>query len=501
MKNTSSSRTLVSIGAGLALGVACVKPLPALAEGAAAAAERPNIVFMLVDNLGYGDIGAYGGGDVRGAPTPRIDRLAAEGMRFTNFNVEAECTPSRSALMTGRMPIRSGTARVALPGLPQGIAPWEYTLAELLHDAGYQSAMYGKWHLGDRPGRMPTDQGFDEWWGIARSSGETVNELQVGWSPEIAPRQKIEQGRRGEPSVAVGEFGYEMRPLIDATITEKSVDYIRARGRKGQPFFLYVAFTQPHSPPLPNPKFRDQGRTDYQSALVEIDHNTGAILDALEAAGLEKNTIVVWASDNGPQTHLGPGFPYGAAGDSGPFRSEFPSAWEGAIRVPGIVRWPGRIRAGSVSNEIVSILDFYRTFARIAGAADKVPTDRAIDSIDQTGFLLGKQQKSSREHVMFFYEKDLMAVKWRNYKMHFVVRESSRGDVRVPGQSMITAVSMTPNFPWVFDVANDPKELWNIGASSTWLGRPFGQISVAYAKSTAQFPNVEPGAEGPKASP
>jgi arylsulfatase len=501
MKHTSSSRTLVSIGAGLALGVACAKPLPALAQAAADAAERPNIVFMLVDNLGYGDIGAYGGGDVRGAPTPRIDRLAAEGLRFTNFNVEAECTPSRSALMTGRMPVRSGTARVALPGLPQGIAPWEYTLAELLHDAGYQSAMYGKWHLGDRPGRMPTDQGFDEWWGIARSSGETVNELQVGWSTEIAPRQKIEQGRRGEPSVAVAEFGYEMRPLIDATITQKSVDYIKARARGGQPFFLYVAFTQPHSPPLPNPKYRDPGRTDYQNTLVEIDHNTGAILDALEAAGLEKNTIVVWASDNGPQTHLGPGFPYGAAGDSGPFRSEFPSAWEGAIRVPGIVRWPGRIRAGSVSNEIVSILDFYRTFASIAGAADKVPTDRAIDSIDQAGFLLGEQQKSNREHVMFFYEKDLMAVKWRNYKMHFVVRESSRGDVRVPGQSMITGVSTTPNYPWVFDVANDPKELWNIGASSTWLGRPFGQINVAYAKSVARFPNVEPGAEGPKASP
>jgi arylsulfatase A-like enzyme len=477
---------------GLALGIA------ATAASAAGTTQRPNIVFMMVDNLGYGDVGVYGGGDVRGAPTPRLDQLAAEGMRFTNFNVEAECTPSRSAFMTGRMPIRSGTSRVALPPLPQGIAPWEYTIAELLHDAGYESAMYGKWHLGDRPGRMPNDQGFDEWWGFAYSSGETVNELQPGWSPELAPIQKILQGTRGEPSVAVGEYNYAMRPLMDEAITRKSVDYIKAHARDDKPFFLYVPFSLPHSPPLPNPKFRDPRRTDYQNVLVEIDHNAGEILDALKTAGIEGNTIVVWTSDNGPQTHLGPGFPYGAAGDPGPFRGEFPSAWEGAIRTPCIIRWPGQVKPGRVSNEIVSILDFYRTFARIAGAAERVPTDRPIDSIDQTDFLLGRQEKSSRESVMFFYERDLLAIKWRNYKVHMVVREPSRGDVRVPGQSEITAYAATPTYPWIFDVTNDPKELWNIGPSSIWLGRPVGKINVAYARSVQQFPNLEPGSDGPK---
>ena len=474
---------------GLALG---------LISTAVGAADRPNIVLMLTDNLGYGDIGAYGGGDVRGAPTPRLDQLAAEGLRFTNFNVEAECTPTRSALMTGRMPIRSGTSRVPLPGLPQGLAPWEYTLAELLRDAGYQTAMYGKWHLGETPGRMPTDQGFDEWWGFARSSAETVNELQAGWSAEIAPAQKIQQGKRGEPSVAVGEYNYAMRPLMDEAITKRSVDYIRARAKDTKPFFLYVAFSLPHSPPIPHPRFRDPRRTDYQNVLAEIDHNTGEILDAIKAAGIEKSTIVVWASDNGPQTHLGPGFVYGAAGDPGPFRGEFPSAWEGAIRTPCIVRWPGHVRAGRVSNGIVSVLDFYRTFADLAGARDRVPTDRPIDSIDQADFLLGKQERSSRESVMFFYERDLLAIKWRNYKVHMVVREPSRGDVRVPGQSSITADVVTPSFPLVFDVTNDPKELWNIGPSSTWLGRPLAMINMEYAKSVKQFPNLEPGAEGPK---
>ena len=157
---------------------------------------KPNIVFMLVDNLGYGDVGAYGGGAVRGMPTPRLDQLAAEGMRLTNFNVEPECTPSRSALMTGRMPIRSGTSRVPLPGLPQGLTPWEYTLPELLRDAGYQSAMYGKWHLGDREGRYPTNQGFDEWWGFPHSSGETLNNIQPGYSAELAPIRGFGKARR-----------------------------------------------------------------------------------------------------------------------------------------------------------------------------------------------------------------------------------------------------------------------------------------------------------------
>jgi arylsulfatase A-like enzyme len=462
-------------------------------------AERPpNIVVMLVDNLGYGDIGAYGGGEVRNAPTPRIDRLAAEGLRLTNFNVEPECTPSRSALLTGRMPIRSGTSKVPLPGLPQGITPWEYTLAELLHDAGYQSALYGKWHLGDKLGRMPNDQGFDEWWGFAHSSGETLNNIQPGWSADLAPTQKIEQGKRGEPSTTVGDYDYAMRPLMDEKITQKSVAYIRAHAADPEPFFLFVSFSLPHAPPLPNPKFRDPGRTDYQNVLTEIDHNTGEILDALESMGVAKNTIVVWLSDNGPETHQGPYIQYGAAGDSGPFRGEFPSAWEGAIRVPCIVRWPGRVQPGRSSNEIVSILDLYRTLAGMAGAAGRVPSDRPIDSIDQSAFLLGKQPKSNREHVMFFHGADLLAIKWRNFKVHMSVRETAHGDVRMPGQGVITGYATPLSMPWVFDVANDPKELWNIAPSSTWVGAQVAKAGVAYQKSLEKFPNIPAGAAGPQ---
>jgi arylsulfatase A-like enzyme len=206
-----------------------------------------------------------------------------------------------------------------------------------------------------------------------------------------------------------------------------------------------------------------------QNVLTEIDHNAGAILDTLQDAGIANNPLVVWTSDNGPETHQGPYIQYGAMSDSGPFRGEFPSVWEGAICVPCIIRWPGQIAAGRTSNEIVSILDFYRTFARLAGAADKVPNDRPIDSLDQTDFFLGRQEKSNREHVAFLYGEDLLAVKWRNFKIHFSVRETARGDVRMPGQQEVTSYSVTPTYPWVFDVTNDPKELWNIGLSNTWL--------------------------------
>ncbi|MGI9288876.1 MAG: arylsulfatase [Pseudomonadales bacterium] len=457
-------------------------------------APKPNIVFILVDNLGYGDIGAYGGGELRGAPTPKIDQLAVEGLRLTNFNVEPECTPSRSALMTGRMPIRSGLdGPVATPGNQTGLSPWEVTLPELLKLAGYRTAMYGKWHLGEEDGRLPNDQGFDEWWGFPKSSGETLRELQPGWTREVSPNQPLLEGRAGEPSKKVGVYGLAMRPLMDEKITEKSVAYIRKQAGSTEPFFLYVPFSLPHSPPLPNPKFADKSKTDYQNALREIDANSGAILDALASAGIADNTIVVWASDNGPETLQGIGVQYGAQADSGPFRGEFPSAWEGAIRTPAIIRWPGHIPANRTSNELVSITDFYATFARMAGVESSIPRDRAMDSVDQSDLFLGNETQSKREHVMFFYDNTLLALKWRNMKVHFQVRNPADGPVRVAGQGVVNGYAMSLNYPWVFNLENDPKELWNLGGTSEWVGPPVARIQANYFRSLAQFPNLLPG--------
>lgn len=469
-----------------------------LAVPALALDKKPNIVFIMTDNLGYGDVSVFNGGPMRNAPTPRLDQLAAEGLRMTNFNVEPECTPTRSAFMTGRLPIRSGTSRVPLPGMPQGIVPWEYTLAELLGDSGYRSALFGKWHLGDKQGRYPTDQGFDEWWGFAHSSGETLNTVQPGFSRDVGYIPKIEQGQRGQATVAVSDYDFARRPLIDEEITTKSADYILAHAKQDKPFFLFVSFSLPHAPAIPNPKFRNPARTDYQNVLTEIDHNTGVILDAIAKAGIEKDTIVAWISDNGPATYLGPNIMYGAGGDSGPFRGEIPSGWEGGIRVPGMVRWPGHIPSGRVSNEIVSALDFYSTFAHMTGASDKVPADRPIDSIDLTDFFLGKQDKSARDHVLIFHGSEMIAAKWRNFKLHFSTREPPQGDVRWPGQNGVLSTESTPNVPLLFDVDNDPKELWNISVSNTWVLGAMAPYLVKYQRSLRDHPNLEPGAEGPK---
>jgi arylsulfatase len=496
--STGANRRDLLLGGFLgAAGAAALAGQAAAAPRPARPARRPNIVFMLVDNYGYGDLGCYGGGELRGVPTPRVDRLAGEGLRLTNFNVEPECSPSRTAFLTGRMPIRCGTSAVELTGGKDGLAPWEYTLAELLSDAGYATALYGKWHLGSAEGRFPTNQGFDEWFGIPRSSGEVNWPLQPGFDAKEYSIQPVMEGRKGEPSRALRPYDRAARALIDREITDRAVAYIARHAKEERPFFLYLPFTLPHDPPLTHPDFTRPNRSQYQNAMDEIDHNAGRVIDAVDAAGIAGDTIVVFTSDNGPQTFQGIGVDFGGQSDSGPFRGEFPSGWEGAVRVPCVIRWPGRVKPGRVSNQIVSLLDFYRTFARAAGAEDRVPSDRAIDSIDQGDFFFGEQATSNRDHHMIFHDGRLLAIKWRNFKMHFEIREQPRGAVVSTGQVTTTAWRNDLPSPWVFDIENDPKELWNIETTNVWVRRPIAKIRRAYAESVKRFPNVAPGADGP----
>ncbi|APD06212.1 arylsulfatase [Flavobacteriaceae bacterium UJ101] len=463
------------------------------------AQKKPNIVFMLTDNLGYGDIGVYGGGEVRGAPTPNIDQLATEGLQLTNFNVEPECTPTRSALMTGRMPIRSGTSKVPLPGLPQGLIPWEYTIAELLRDSGYQSALYGKWHLGDVEDRYPTGQGFDEWFGFPHSSAESAWDNSAGFDSALVPNQGLWEGKKGEKSKRIGDYNSNNRGLVDEMITDRSVAYIEKHAKDDKPFFLYVPFSLPHSPPLPNPKYAKKGKSNYQNVLMEIDYNTGRIIDAIEKMGITDNTIIVWASDNGPETLMTSDNVIGGQSDSGPFRGEFPSGWEGAIRTPCIIKWKGNIPEGRKSNEIVSMLDFYSTFAHIVDAEDKIPTDRAMDSFNMLNFFTGRVDKSPREFALYFHGDDLLSVKWRNYKVHNTVVVNPSGPVYMAGQSTLNSLRVKVNYDWIFDIENDPKELWNVNAEYAWVGVPVAKIVSDYVKSIKKYPNIKPGdSEKPK---
>ena len=284
------------------------------------AEEKPNVVYILVDNWGWGDISLQGSS----VPTPRIDRLAAEGLRFTNFNVQNQCTPTRSAIHTGRLPIRSGTQKVPAPGEPQGMAPWEYTIAELLSDAGYSTAMYGKWHIGDKDGRLPNDQGYHEWYGTKDSAMEASYTSTPQFDPGVYPIPHIWTGKKGQPSERVKPFDLETRAVLDREIVDKTISFMGERVSDHKPFFVYVALTQIHPPFLPHPDFVGRSKAGaYADIQMEVDHNVGQILDAIQQFQIGDNTIVILSGDNAAGEDTGEG------GSNGPWRGGLSTAYEG----------------------------------------------------------------------------------------------------------------------------------------------------------------------------
>jgi arylsulfatase len=450
--------------------------------------KQPNIVFVLCDNTGWGDFSCYGGD----TPTPRIDALASEGIRFNNYTVEAQCTPTRSALLTGRQSVRSGTYKVVFPGQGKaGLVPWEYTIAELLSDAGYSTSLWGKWHCGDVEGRLPNDQGFDEWWGYKNSVDE------AGWTSYAAfdalakaagvDAPQIWEGKKGSKSTAVRELNLEVRPMLDELIVRKATDYIKRAAAGDKPFFTYVALSHMHPPEAVHPDFdqTDPSRLGmYADIIAEMDHRVGQIVDCVDEAGIADNTIIVFSSDNGPgmiDVHP-PG------GSSGPFRGGFMTPpWEGSMRVAAMVRWPGKVPAGVVTEEMLSAHDWYQTFAALAGASDKVPTDRPMDGVDASKFLLGESEKTGRETILFFGPDGLlMSSKWRQVK---AVLRYCEG---------ISEPIVEPQFPMFFDLGSDPGEQYNLFNTKLDMGWMFGvalQPVAEYLKSIAEYPNIEPGSE------
>lgn len=425
---------------------------------------KPNVVFMMVDNLGWGEIGSYGGGALRGAETPRLDKLADEGMRLLNFNVENQCTPSRSALMTGRHPIRSGTTRVVW-GVLYGMTSWEKTWAELMSEAGYVTGMFGKWHLGDTPGRFPTDQGFDEWIGIANTTDESWYREQFKFNPKASIEAFIQEAKHGEQPVAVEAYTVAARRRIDGMLTERAIDFMKRQTQAGKPFFAYIPYTQPHLPTLPHPDFDGKtGNGHYSDVIAEMDHRAGQILDAIEELGIRDNTIVIWTSDNGPEEAVG------WHGTAGFWRGNYFTALEGSLRTPFLIRWPGKITPGSVNNEIVHITDMMPTFARVAGY--KVPSDRQIDGIDQLDFFLGSQKNSNREGFPIYLGDDLSAYKWRNWKVHYVRLDSMFGSPE------------PQNFPLLHHLIRDPKELYPDRTGETTWVLPAVSKRIAKFKAT-----------------
>jgi arylsulfatase A-like enzyme len=448
----------------------------------ARAAERPNILFILVDNLGYGELGVYGGGATRGAPTPRIDKLAAEGLRLTNMNMETQCTPSRSAILTGRYAIRSGTHSVPFGGVADGLTQWEVTMAESLSAAGYATALHGKWHLGSQDGRLPNDQGFDEWYGIPRTTDEALWPGSPGYSTTIMPAEPIMEGRKGETSRALKIYDAEQRRLIDAEITRRAIAFMERQARAKKPFFAYAALTQPHLPTLPNPAFAGKtGNGDWADMLAEMDHNVGQMLDAVDRLGIRNNTIVIFASDNGPE------FIKPWDGWAGPWRGQYFTALEGGIRVPFLIRWPGKVPAGRVSDEIVHGVDLFPTAASIAGAA--VPKDRPIDGVDQSSFFLGKTDKSSREGILIWCADRLQAVKWRNYKVHFYQQET------------MVSPPVKLGVPKLFNLYTNPLEDDAKPTVDSWVVGPVLKMVAEFEESVKKHPLIPMGTPDPYTPP
>ena len=466
--------------------------LLACLSGTSIAQDKPNIVLVFLDNFGWGEPGFNGGGIIRGAATPRMDKLASEGLRLTNFNVEVQCTPSRSALMTGRYAIRSGNGVAPLAGGVYGLVGWEVTMAEMLSDAGYSTGMFGKWHLGRTKGRFPTDQGFDEWYGIQNSTDESVYPDLQGFAESGVEETFVLKARKDEKPKNVRPWNLEYRPLIDGDLTDKAIDFMKRKSKTKKPFFLYLPYTATHYPTRPHPDFVGKtGNGNWADLLHQIDTYTGRLLDTIDDLGLRENTIFIFTADNGPEflpratdtlTVESP-----SSGTSGPWRGSLFTGFEGALRVPFAIRWPNKIPAGTASNEIVHEMDLFPTFARIAGG--KVPKDRVIDGVDQTDFILGKQKKSNREGVIVYQGNDIFGVKWRNWKINLLELDTVYSETRKPGM------------PRVYNLLSDPQENVNVLFPNTWVTKA-GLIQLSeHAASLKKHPPIPTGTLDPYQPP
>ena len=466
--------------------------------------RQPNIVVFFWDNLGWGEVGCYGGGVLRGAPTPRIDGLAADGLRLLNFNVEAQCTPSRSALLTGRHPIRSGTQEVPVTGGADGLTRWEVTMAQALSDAGYATGMWGKWHLGSDPeSRSPVDFGFDEAVWSPRTADEVLWTMQsyfpdgpVTAAPysgetEVALEyEPIYSRQKGSAPEVIATYDAEFRARFDRKITEWCFDFMRRSHGAGKPFLAYLPYTQVHIPPIPDPEYAGRTRRgNFADLLVQLDDFTGRVLDELEELGIAEDTIVVWASDNGGESTYrmpaGDPDPYGGqwSGFSGPWRGGYVTTLEGSNRAACLLRWPAGLPAGRVSNELVHLVDLFTTLVLAGGG--QVPEDRQIDGMDMRAFLLGDADESGRDTVLCLQANRLQAVKWRQWKAHLFKQDS-------------VLSTWTPyNAPHIHNLEWDPREEHEVDFPHAWVLHPMAAAVGAFMRSMAIEPPIKPGTPDP----
>jgi arylsulfatase A-like enzyme len=461
----------------LVLAGAVVTAGAAGAQQAAAPQNRPNIVYFLVDNLGFGELGSYGGGMLRGAETTELDRLAEEGLQLMNFAPETQCTPTRSALMTGRYAIRSGNQSVPLGGNTGGLVAWERTLAELLSDEGYATGIVGKWHIGASEGRWPTDQGFDEWIGVPHSYDEALWADDPWYDENRDPVANVLESGRGEQPTVIERLTVDVKINLDRRYLDRSKNFIDRSVAEEKPFFLYFNHTLMHLPTTPRPEFKGvTGRGDWADSLAQLDADFAKLMAFLDERGLRENTIVVFSGDNGPEEVQ----PW--RGQPGFWDGSYFTGMEGSLRTPAMIRYPGVVPEGRKSNEIVHITDMFTTLALWAGA--EVPDDRVIDGVDQRAFFQGDTETSAREGFPFWMGSRMYGVKWQNFKVVTVL------------QRTLTEPALELATPHIINLDTDPKERepFNYPYLHTWVLAHAAKIMADFHASTREEELIPVGA-------
>lgn len=444
--------------------------------------DRPNIVYFHVDNLGFGELGIYGGGELRGAPTPHIDGFAAEGLKLTNFAPESQCTPSRSALMTGRYAIRSGNQTVIGGG---NLVAWEQTIAEVI-DAEYNSYIVGKWHIGDKKGRLPTDHGFEHWYGVPTSYSDAEYQDDPAYSdpyhnPGLGKTYVVQAERYDEyfEELEDKELTTDVKRNLDLDYMAYAQQWVQEDPTK--PFFLYFNYTLMHTPVVPRDEFKGKtGYGDFADSLAQLDADFGTLLDFLATtddprnAGrkLAQTTIVVFAGDNGPEDILE------GRGTAGFFEGSYFAGSEGNLRTPCIIRYPSKVTAGSESNDIVHITDMFSTLVKWAGF--ETPSDRIIDGEDQRAFFEGDEPHSARDGFPFWNGNDLYGVKWHHYKL------------KLFDQTHMWEPALPLATPWLINLKVDPKERDRFNSRYAWVRKHISKLLTSFVNSTQKIEPLIP---------
>lgn len=473
-----------------------------LRELEAKTGKKPNVLIFLVDDLGWGDIGANGGGTAVGAPTPNVDRLAHEGKRFTSFYSTPTCTGSRAALVTGRIPQRSGLVRPLLSGDKVRTNPWavEISTGKALSQAGYKSALIGKWHVGEAEGMLPHEVGFDYFFGLPAVQSDYTQFLDERRYSDMHNNRVIKdlaftmqpEGLLKGSKGGKREVGFPIRNLddmrkVDGILMDESVKFIKENSMGKTPFYLIHSFTAIHNDTYCGAEYvgKSPAAMPVKDAIVEMDDIIGKIMKVLEESGELENTLVIFTSDNGANEDAFPDAGYH------PWKGGKGTTWEGGVRVPGIAYWKGMIEPGQETNELIDLTDIYMTSLRMAGnMQNNLPNNLYFDGIDQTSYLLTKDGHSRRQVEFMWNSTDFCALRWKDYKVHFQVF-----DVTETGRNIdASTLNRVGTAPWFYNLNVDPKEMRSQGHLFFEWGMPAViAFKARHLATMKKYPNTDLG--------